>query len=183
MHVVVHVEEPLQICGLRAICCTLSGLLQSKPKTCLTLPHTCFIHQGYTPPYRLCRTAHTWSCPCHGCFAGDRCQGKSTCHNHARERTGGPDLDQVSILSETFVEVRAVLTAVNVLAVAVLARQTARFIAQSIQLCSAKLRLVLKIAEFAVLAMAAEVPVITHLLASAHHTVLERLRGIIVTRW
>lgn len=106
-----------------------------------------------------------------------------------------------------------VLTAVNVLAAFVLASQATRLVAQGIQLSGCKFRLVLEIAEFAILAVAAKMParyisrvsvatvehwkllvvvsalrsgslpMITHLLADFLHACFERSCGSRIFRW
>jgi hypothetical protein len=65
------------------------------------------------------------------------------------------------------------LTAINILAVARLARQATSLVAQSIQLARRELRLVLEGAELAILARAAEMEVVTHLFASLLHAGFE----------
>lgn len=68
-----------------------------------------------------------------------------------------------------------VLTAVDVLTVPVLTGQAASLVAQSIQLARRQLRLVLETAEVAVLAVAAEVPMVAHLLSDLFHAGFERV--------
>ena len=66
-----------------------------------------------------------------------------------------------------------VLTAIDILAVPILASQAAGLVTQGYQLCRRKLRLVLEVAKFAVLAMAAYMPVVAHLLAGALHALVK----------
>jgi len=65
------------------------------------------------------------------------------------------------------------LTAIKVFAVSILASQTTCLVAQRIQLSGRELRLVLELAELAVLAVSAQVPVVAHLLAGTLHALIE----------
>lgn len=77
----------------------------------------------------------------------------------------------------------ALLTAIDVLAVPILARQTTSLVAQGVHLSRRELRLVLELAEFAVFAVAAEVPVVAHLLAGTLHALVEGESGAVIARW
>jgi hypothetical protein len=143
----------------------------------------------HTPRCHPCHTARTWSYPCRGYREGGKYPGKGTCCDHVPERIDDRDLLALAFSSyrytyasrssrvlptsrQTSVD-HGWLTTVNVLAVPVLTSQTARLVAQGVQLRRREFRFMLKLAEFAVLAVTTEMPVVAHFLARALHAFIE----------
>jgi hypothetical protein len=107
--------------------------------------------------------------------------GRGSIHYRVRKSTGDPSLVAVSHTCtndcSTFL-----LTAVDVFTIFVLTRQSACLVSQSVQLTSSKSRFMLKVAELALLALASEVKVVTHLFTKFMHTDFEGLGGPAIAR-